>query len=74
MEIQLRSTDIVKIINGVECRIWEGVTTSNIPILAFVARIGVEIDHDQTEFLAELKETRTPTVDADSSYSFRLLI
>lgn len=74
MEIQLRSTDMVETVNGMECRIWHGTTAAGVPIIAFVARIGVEIDNDLAEFFAELKETRAPTIDSDSDYSFRLLI
>lgn len=74
MEIQLRSTSVIKKIDGVEMRMWEGVTRSGVPILALVARIAVKMEEDQTEFLRELQETSPPTVGSDTFYDFRTLI
>ncbi len=74
MDIQLRSTNVIKKIDGIEMRIWEGVTRSGVPIVAMVARIAVKMDEDQTEFLKELRETSPPNVSSDTFYDFRTLI
>jgi hypothetical protein len=74
MEIQLRSTSVIREIDGIQMRMWQGVTRSGVPIMAMVARIAVKLEEDQTEFLAELSETCPPTVSGDTFYDFRTLI
>ena len=74
MEIQLRSTNVIKKLGEVEMRIWEGVTRSGVPIVAMVVRIAVKMDEDQTEFLKELQETSPPNVSSETFYDFRTLI
>ena len=74
MEIQMRSTNVIKKIDGIEMRIWEGVTRSGVPIVAMIARIAVKLDEDQTEFLVELIEASPPNVGPGDFYDFRTLI
>lgn len=61
MVITLHNTSTTVNLDGVDCRVWEGHTANGIPITAFIPRIAVARDHDQTEFTAELQATPAPT-------------
>jgi len=50
MKIQMEATEHVVSIDGVECRIWNAVTDSNIPCLVFVHRIAVRDEDDHEKF------------------------
>jgi len=50
MEVILRNTTKVITLNGVGARIWEGHTSTGIPVHAFITNIAVRADHDATEF------------------------
>jgi hypothetical protein len=62
MKAMLESTSKVVEFNGIPARIWEGKTEKGIPFHAFIVRVGVGRGEDSTEFEAELKETRSPSV------------
>jgi hypothetical protein len=44
-------------------RIWEGCTEKGIRFHAYIVRVAVANDLDQTEFATELRETRAPSAD-----------
>lgn len=73
MEIQLRSSDQLSTVNGVAGRMWEGHTANGTPIMAFIARIAVKFDQDQTEFEREL-QSASVFIDSPGGISLRLLI
>lgn len=73
MEIQLTQTSKIVSLNGVPARIWEGVTSSGIPIHAFITRIAVNKDEDCGQFEAELQQEIPPSTDV-ASYPLFLLI
>jgi hypothetical protein len=65
MKVELESTSkIVEIVikgRAVPARIWEGWTASNIPVHAYITRIAVSLESDQSEFERELTECRPPS-------------
>jgi hypothetical protein len=52
-------------LNGIPCRIWEGVTARGIPIHCFISRIAVDVGLDSSELDAELEEKAAPSPDID---------
>jgi len=55
MEIMLVSTNKIVMLDGIPARIWEGHTADGIEINAFITRIAVSEDADQSQFEAELQ-------------------
>jgi hypothetical protein len=47
----------------IPARVWEGVTEKGIPFVAFVTRVMVARDQDNSQFETELKETKAPSPD-----------
>lgn len=78
MTIHLQPTtkcvDLVTPTGTVPARIWEGATASGIPVHAFITRIGVARDQDQSEFERELEEQRPPSALVDQTYPSRLVL
>ena len=60
MKIQMEPTENVVSIDGVECRIWNAVTDSNVQCFVFVHRIGVRNDSDLGAFEQALAERPDP--------------
>lgn len=58
MKIALESTDILVEIQGVPARKWEGYTVDGLPIIAYVALIGVKADQNVQEIRNELIELK----------------
>lgn len=73
MTITVRNTTKIVEMNGVPCRIWEGATESGIPVHCFIVRIAAHRDLDQSQFEAELQETRAPSA-AVQAYPMRLVL
>ena len=73
MKIILENTSKVVDLNGVAARIWEGETDSGIPVHAFITRVGVLKQHDQTQFEKELSETRAPSKEVEA-YPLRMVL
>lgn len=63
MQVQLESTTKFVTVNGVPARVWEGRTSSGIPVHAYITRIAVHEDQDHAEFERELQACRSPSVD-----------
>lgn len=61
MTMTVHSTTKIVTLNGVECRIWEGETAHGIPLHCYIPRVAVANDQDQSQFAAELQETRAPS-------------
>jgi hypothetical protein len=74
MTITLHSTSKIVELDGVPARIWEGTTSSGIPVHAFISRIAVDREADGSQFEAELKECRAPSPDISATYPSRLVL
>jgi len=64
MKITITSTTKLTTIEGVPCRIWEGVTERGVPCHVFVHRLAVRNEGVLCEeFDRELKETYPPAAE-----------
>lgn len=70
MEVTLTSTEkVVTLINGeaeIPARLWEGVTSTGIPVHVYITRIAVaegRSPEDYREFERQLLECRKPSAD-----------
>jgi hypothetical protein len=68
MELRLKPTSVIEMINGTQCRRWEGMTATGTPVRAYVAVVECR-SHDperNAEFERELQErfveSRQPVV------------
>ncbi|QDV56481.1 hypothetical protein [Rosistilla oblonga] len=50
MQVTMESTDVKLDIDGVPCRLWNGVTPGGVTCLVMVHRIGVHAFDDDSEF------------------------
>ena len=73
MKAILESTSKMVTMNGVPCRIWEGVSDGGVPFLAFITRVAVKLDADNSQFEKELKETKSPSAEAQA-YPLRMIL
>ncbi|GAC1498595.1 MAG: hypothetical protein NVS1B14_01670 [Vulcanimicrobiaceae bacterium] len=74
MKIIIESTSQIVNASGIDCRVWEGSTESGIRVHCLIPRIAVRDDQDTTQFEAELKEQRAPSVDAIRACPLRLVL
>jgi len=58
----------------VPARIWEGTTSTGIPIHAFITRIAVDKEADCAQFDRELSECRSPENPDISAYPMKLIL
>jgi len=63
MKLTITSTEKFITLDGVHCRVWEGVTEGGVPCFVFVHRIAVDTDRDTAQFERELME-RLPPAEA----------
>lgn len=63
MKLIIENTTKLVELNGVPCRVWEGVTGKGVKVHAFITRVGVDREADAGEFEADLQEQRTPSVE-----------
>ena len=68
MKLELESTDRIVEVNGVPARLWEGRTASGIPVTALIVQLAVHQDQDQSQFQAELLETKPPSPMAEAAF------
>lgn len=54
MQVQIESTTELATLDGVLCRLWNGVTADGVPCLVYVHRIAVRDDRDSSQFEKEL--------------------
>lgn len=66
MKLILENTTKTVTMDGVLCRIWEGVTGNGIPCQAYIPRVSVLNFEDATEFDRDLKATRLPSPEAEA--------
>lgn len=72
MRITIDSTEELTRIDGVECRIWRGVTERGVHCYAFIHRIAVRADQDVSQFQRELVETKQPSSQAAQAVAIDL--
>jgi hypothetical protein len=60
MKITVESTTQIVNANGVDCRVWEGMTEHGLKITALIPRIAALAGQDLTQFETELQEMRVP--------------
>jgi hypothetical protein len=60
MKIEITPTDKIVDVEGVQCRLWEGVTAGGGHCKVFVHRVAVHESQDQGVFERELKEMPQP--------------
>ena len=60
MKISITATDQLTRMDGVQVRVWEGVTERGVSCKVFVHRIAVHQSDDASQFEAELQETLSP--------------
>jgi hypothetical protein len=73
MKITLENTMKMVQLNGVPARIWEGQTESGIRVHAFITRLAVPNDQDQSQFEKELQETKAPSAEI-AVYPMRMIL
>jgi hypothetical protein len=62
MTITIHSTTKIVNLNGLPCRIWEGVSARGLRVHCFIPQIAVDADADTSEFQKELEEHEAPSV------------
>ena len=60
MKIRIESTDQITTLQGVECRVWKGITEQGTPCFVFVHRLAVHNLLDSSDFDRELDERLQP--------------
>jgi hypothetical protein len=65
VKITSESTTKVVSFNGIDCRVWEGESEHDIPVIVFIPRIAVKNGLDTSQFDAELRERRAPSAEAE---------
>ena len=66
MTITISSTTKVVTANGIEMRVWEGVSEKGVKVQALIPRIAALPGADLSQFEAELKETRPPSEEVNA--------
>lgn len=78
--MSIESTDrIVEIqaaggIRSVPARVWEGKTERGVPVAVLVTQVAAHLESDQSEFEADLAETRPPSPHAIEAFPLRLIL
>lgn len=65
MQIEMKATPDIVCIDGVYCRIWEGVTARGVLCKVFVHRVAVDQACDSAEFDQELRACLPPGREID---------
>ncbi len=74
MKISMESTtEIVSLNEGVQARVWEGITERGVQVQVLVTRIAVHKSADASQFEAELKEQKAPSV-AERAFPARMIL
>lgn len=73
MKITIESTTKIVNANGVDCRVWEGITERGIRVQCLIPRIAALADQDLSQFEAELKEQRAPSAEVEA-FPLRMIL
>ena len=62
-------------LNGVDCRVWEGVSEGGVKVQCLIPRIAASIDQggDLDQFERELKEQRAPSAEVQA-FPLRMIL
>lgn len=71
MKVTLESTSRIVSANGIDCRVWEGITERGVPCFALIPRIAA---HDPSQFAAELREHKPPSDKATECFPLRMVL
>lgn len=74
MKVTLENTTRVVSLNGIDCRVWEGVTERGVKVHALIPRIAVHKDDDASQFEAELKEQKPPSDASMQCFPLRIIL
>jgi hypothetical protein len=66
VKVQLESTTKIVKLNGIDCRVWEGITEHGIKCHAYIPRIAASPDQDLSQFDQELAEQRPPSPEIEA--------
>jgi len=72
MKIAIESTTSIVQANGVPCRVWEGKTSTGIPVQCLIVRIAAKRESDLSQFEDELEACREPSAETAFPLSFIL--
>jgi len=73
MKLTIESTTQIVNADGIDCRVWEGVTERGVKVVCLIPRIAVQNGQDHAQFEAELKEMRAPTAMVEA-FPLRLIL
>lgn len=74
MKLIIQNTSKIVELNGIPCRIWEGMTESGIVVHAYIPRVAIDKHELRAhEFEKELKEVCSPTPEI-ASIPLKLII
>lgn len=73
MKITIESTKKIVKANGIDCRVWEGISERGVRVVVLIPRIAVVEGQDVSQFEQELAEQRAPSVDA-ACFPLRLIL
>lgn len=65
MKITIESTNKIVLLDGVQCRVWQGQSEAGVILHCYIPRIAAAPDQDLEAFARELTETRAPTPDIE---------
>jgi hypothetical protein len=76
MKIIIENTSKMVELNGVPARVWEGETSTGIPVHCFITRIAIDKDDPTAveQFDRELAEQKPPSPAVDQVYPLRLIL
>lgn len=74
MKITLHNTTRIVNVNGVDGRIWEGMTDSGIEVIAVITRIAAPKAADLSQFETELQATAPPSDCATTVFPLRMIL
>jgi hypothetical protein len=60
VRIQIEPTEKMVEVDGVPCRVWNGVTEKGVQVFLFVHRVAVAVEDDSAELDAALREVSEP--------------
>jgi hypothetical protein len=63
MRVTIDFTDEIAIIDGVQCRIWNGHADNGVPVRMYVHRVAVPIELPQRKFEKELIPQKAPQTE-----------
>ena len=73
MKITIQSTTRIVKANGIDCRVWEGLTESGIRVQALIPRIAAYSTDNLMEFEAELKQHEPPS-EEPQAFPLRMVL